>query len=296
MRLPLREVRAAGQETRRAVAAAAAIALAAILLAGCGPTRGPAAPAAEPLRLAPAEVIARHNAWADSVQHIWSRAAVRLVIPRDDGGNGRDRYDMDGHLFLAKPDRLFLHGQVLGQEVFKLGMNQERFWLWIRPKVNAVWTGRRGEAGERQFILAPADLAAALGVFRIDLEPQTPAALEAQPGAYVLTLQRRAAGGVLPARRTWLDRRTLRPRRIDLFDEAGAPAVMAELLAYERIGEIDVCTTYRIRFYGEEEVGLVLFLSAVRLDKKLPEAVFEYRVPPEARVEDLDARAGQSAE
>ena len=64
---------------------------------------------------------------------------------------------------------------------------------------------------------------------------------------------------------------------------------MAELLGYERIGQADVCTTYRVRFYGEDEVDLVLQLSDVKLDKEPPAAVFHYKPPPGVRVEDLDA-------
>ncbi|MBE3095685.1 MAG: hypothetical protein IMZ44_00985 [Planctomycetes bacterium] len=257
--------------------------------AGCGPMRAPAAQAAVAPRLSPAEVIERHNAWADSVQQLWSRAAVGLVMPRNEGRGNRARYDMDGHLFLVKPDRLFLHGQILGQEVFKMGTGGERFWLWIRPKVNTVWTGRRGGEGERRFILAPDDLMLAMGMFRIDLSPEAPAEFEAQPHAYVLTIQQRLGAALLPQRRIWFDRRTLRPIRVDLFDEGGTAIVMAELLAYEKVGEMDVCAAYRVRFYGDEEVDLVLVLSNVRLDKKISDAVFEYKVPPGAQVEDLDA-------
>jgi len=271
----------------RAVAILLMLAMAAA--AGCGPVRAPAAQAPVAPRLSPAEVIERHNAWADSVQQLWSRAAVGLVMPRDDSHGQRARYDVDGHLFLVKPDRLFLHGQVLGQEVFKMGAGGERFWLWIRPKVNTVWTGRRGGEGERRFILSPADLMLALGMFRIDLSPEAPADFEAQPHAYVLTLRQRRGADTLPLRRIWFDRRTLRPIRVDLFDDRGTAIVMAELLAYEKVGETDVCAAYRVRFYGDEEVDLVLVLSNVRLDKKIPDAVFEYKVPPGAKVEDLDA-------
>jgi len=264
------------------------VALAALLAAGCGPTRGPLAAPAGP-QLAPAEVLAAHNAWADSIQHIWSRTAVSLVMPRTESRGEHVRYDTDGHLFLIKPDRLFLHGQVVGQEVFKMGLDPERFWLWVRPGTNTVWTGRRGGEGERRFLLSPADLLAVLGVFPIELSPDEPAAFDTQPAQYVLTEQRVFAGEKVPVRRIWFDRRTLRPVRIDLFDESGVRVAVAELMRYERIGQVDVCTTYRVRFYGEDEVDLVLQLSDVRLDKAPPAAVFQYKPPPGVRVEDLDA-------
>ena len=234
----------------------------------------------------PAEVLAAHNAWADSIKHIWSRAAVMINFPV---GEKREQHDLDGHFFIETPDRLFVHGQVLGRDIFTIGMNAERFWLWIRLNVNTVWTGRRGGKGERALILSPADLMAACGCRRIDLTRGAAAEFVAGRRHYVLTEHRRAGAAVLPTRRIWFDRTTLRPVRVDLFDEVGRRLVMAELLRYERVGETEVCTAYRVRFYGDEEVALVLRLSAVRLDKKPNPRVFEYRLPPGAKQRDLDA-------
>ena len=266
--------------------AAAAVILGVLAAAGCGPTRGTEAPAA----LGPAEVLAAHNAWADSIQHVWSRAAVMLNFPQGEKAGDRAEYDTDGHFFLQKPCCLFLHGQVLGQEVFKLGMNDERFWLWVRPRVDTIWFGRRGGPGEHNFVFSPADLMAALGVMRIDLAPDALACFDRLPQAHVLSEYRRATGGVVPLRRTWFDRRTLRPVRVDLFDDTGRCILMAELMEYEQVGQTLVCTVYRLRFYGQAEVDLVLALSRVSLEKKVPPAVFELRVPPGAKQVDLDAK------
>ena len=235
---------------------------------------------------APAEVIAAHNAWADAIRHVWSRAAVTINFPV---GDKREQHDLDGHFFIAKPDRLFVHGQVLGQDVFRLGMNAERFWLWIRPEVNTIWTGRRGGKGERDLLLSPADLMAACGCQRIDLARDAAAEFVAGRRHYVLTEQRRAGAAFLPARRVWFDRATLRPVRVDLFDDAGRRLVMAELLTYESVGGTPVCTAYRARFYGDEEVALVLRLGKVSLDKEPNPRLFEYRLPPGAKERDLDA-------
>jgi hypothetical protein len=269
---------------------AAVTILLAALAAGCGPTRGPAPPVGPPALpvLPPGEVIEAHNQWADSVAEVWSRAAVTLSLPSGGTADQRLHQDLDGHLFMVKPERLYVHGMMLGQEIFKLGMNAERFWLWVRPRVNTVWTGRRGGEGERRFIISPGDVMTALGLFRIDLEPGEPAVFEAQPRHYVLTQQQRLAGQLLPRRRIWFDRATLRPARVDLYDQAGQRLLLAELLAYEYLDGTPVCTAYRARFYGDEEVDLVLRLTDVRLDKKVNPKVFEYVVPPGAKEEDLD--------
>jgi hypothetical protein len=76
---------------------------------------------------------------------------------------------------------------------------------------------------------------------------------------------------------------------VDLFDETGRRTLMAELLKYERVGDTEVCTVYRARFYGDEEVDLVLRLKDVRLDKKPNPRVFEYRLPTGAKERNLDA-------
>jgi len=267
---------------------AVGLVLAAAAAAGCGPTRGSAAPGAPQAVLSRDEVLRAHNAWADSIQHVWSRAAILLNFPTgdvDDQGRGkRLQQDLDGHLFLQKPENLFIHGQVLGHEVFAVGMNPRKFWLWVRPRVNTVWVGDRGGAWESRFVVAPKDLMTAIGAFRIDLGAQENVAFVVEDRHYVLAEDRALDGKRVPMRRVWFDRQTLRPARVDLFDERGRCILMAELMRYERTGRVDVCTVFRARFYGDEEVDLVLRLSGVDLEKRINPPVFEYR-PPEGAVE-----------
>jgi len=270
-------------------ALAAGLVLAAVLATGCGPTRGPAV-GSLPL-CSPDSLLAVHNAWADSIHHVWSRARLTVVMPKEGDAGERVQYDMDGHLFIRKPDDLLLQGEVVGQDVVKIGMNAERFWLWIRPQVNTVWTARRGGPGERRFILSVSDLMTALGLFRIDLARDAMAGFERQPQACVLTESRRIAGADVPWRRTWFDRASGRPIRVDLYDESDKCILMAELLRYESVGGTNVCTVYRARFYGDQEVDLVLQLSDVRLDKPPNPLLFKYVVPPDAEVKDLDEGA-----
>jgi len=242
--------------------------------------------------LPPAEVLARHNAWAARIPHLWARADLRLNFPKDERGAEREQHDLAGHLFLIKPDRLFVHGAVLGKDVFKVGMNPERFWLWIRPKVNTVWTGRRGGEGERRFILSPADLMVATGLFPILLDPADPAEFVAQRRHYVLTERYPSTAVPAPRRRVWFDRETLRPARVDLFDETGSRILMAELLRYRPVGPggAPLATACRARFYGNgREMVMVLRLTEVKPEKEPNPRIFEYRLPPGAEVRDLDA-------
>jgi hypothetical protein len=259
--------------------------LAAALAAGCGKAqRGPLPPA-----LPMEEVLKAHDAWAESVQHLWSRSSMTLNLPQTDKPGQRSQYSLDGHLLLAKPGNLFLNGDVLGHELFRLGMNPERFWLWVEPRVRTQWTGRRGGPGERRFILAAADLMTALGLDSLHLDPKDLTTFSTEPEQYVLTEETLFAGRRVPWRRTWFDRWNLRPVRVDLYNESGKRILMSELLEYEKDGETDVCAAYRVRFYGDDTVTMVLRLSDVSVTRSVPMVNFKYRVPDGARVVDLDA-------
>ena len=265
-----------------------AVGVVCLILAGCGPVREPAIEPA-PVRSA-REILAAHNARADAIEHVWARAHLTLNVPHPDESGKRDQFDLDGHLFLDKPHNLFLHGQVLGQDQFTLGMNAERFWLWVKPQVNTVWTGKRGGAGEERLILSPAILTAALGVYEISPSAGLRRRIDAY-GSHAVLSECQQNGGA-PVRRIWFDR-SARPARIDLFDPTGRQILMAELLKYKRVGQTDVCVAYRMRVYGAaEEVDLVLRLNSVRLDKKPNPRIFEYRLPPGAAEKDLDQPPG----
>ncbi len=276
---------------RRAMAAVlAALAGGMLALCGCARPMG-RPPEPRPPVVEPPELLSRHNAWAESIQTVWSRADLKMNLPAGEAGEKRERHAVSGHLFLAKPGRLFVHGQVLGQEVFQFGVGGERFWLWVRPQVNTVWVGRRGGQAEADLIISPPALLEALGLSRIEPRPGTEMHVDAYGDHFVLSEY--GGGWWPPVRRTWLDRRTFRPRRIDLFDPDGRRVLMSELLEYSEVEGTDVCTLYRVRFLprgagGGGEVDLVIHLKDVSLEKAPNPRVFEYRRPPGATEEDLD--------
>jgi len=271
------------RDTPRWAAALAAVG-AALVLAGCGPIRKP--PHARPPQVNPEQLLAAHNAWAESIQHVWARADLALNLPADDAGAKRDRYDVGGHFFLAKPDGLFIDGDILGQTVFQFGVGGRTFWLWVKPSVNTVWVGRRGGAAEGRLIISPPALLEALGVFRIDPAAGREMTLE-EFGRHAVLSEYASVRGPL-VRRLWFNRDTFRPERVDLYEAGGKRLLMGEMLRYERIGGTDVCTDYRIRFFTAGEVDMVVHLKDVSLTKEPNPRIFEYRRPPDAKEVDLD--------
>lgn len=236
----------------------AAVVLALVLvLSGCAaPVAREAEPAAD---LSLAQVLAAHNAWADRIPHLVGSGRVKVSLPGETCDK-RETHDVDANLLMAKPDRLVLRGRVLNQEMFRVGMNAEKYWLHVGP-LKTVWVGMRGGLGESRLVLRPSHVMASLGCFRIAPSPDRAMRLIGGRGHYVVCEEEAAAGGAVPVRRVWFDRATLRPTRIDLFGPGGRLVLMAELLEYKGVDGVDVCRAYRLRSYGDgEEVGLVLRL------------------------------------
>lgn len=263
------------------------ILVAVLLAAVIGPVHAGAA--GRPPRKHPAEILAAHNAWARSIEHVWSRADLSIVLPSSEPGGQPESYELEGHLMVRKPERLFVHGRasVMG-EAFSLGMNERQYWLWIGMKVNTVWVGSSRLAEEQRMLFSPRALAKALGLFAVELTGEDWARFGASRSHYLLTYVKSYERRGSHVTRMWLDRTTLRPARVEVFDRRGARLMEAEMLRYESAGAAEVCTSYRINFAHPEPASMYLRLSAVSLSKEPKDRVFEYRRPPGAEEVDLD--------
>ena len=100
-------------------------------------------------------------------------------------------------------------------------------------------------------------------------------------GNEVVLSEYRAGGGL--ARRTWFSRYTLRPVRVKRYGSSGALLLEAEMLAYERTGSTDVCTSFHAHRYGDEEAELVVRVSHLGSDGLPRVGAVDYRVIHEAR-------------
>jgi uncharacterized protein YodC (DUF2158 family) len=142
-----------------------------------------------------------------------------------------------------------------------------------------------GELSRR--CLAPGFLEALVG-FRIEPKDGQEMRLDNEGDKVVLS-EYRADGGLF--RRTWFSRFTLRPTRVQRYDSLGRLALEAEMLAYERVGATDVCTSFHARRHGDEESELVVTVSHVGSDGSPHLGVVDYHVIREARGPALAANA-----
>jgi hypothetical protein len=110
--------------------------------------------------------------------------------------------------------------------------------------------------------------------FRIEPKPDQDMELD-DVGVHAVLTEHGPGGGV--SRRTWFNRYTLRPERVEVYDHGGRCVLSAEMLGYERIGSVDVCSTFRARTRDSEEVSVEIDLVSLGSDARPEYSVVEHR-------------------
>lgn len=172
-------------------------ALAIVLAGGC---RATPTIATRPDRPAPTyeEVAAVWNARTERLGRLWARAVVQVRYLDEDGD--RRSVQGEGHLQLIQPGRLALSAGKLGETLFWLGGDEERFWAFELGDASRVSVGRHENVGRP----CAASLAA----------PVHP--LEAIDLLGVATLPSRGVGDADPAV-TWSDDGLVRVETVGRF-------------------------------------------------------------------------------
>ncbi|AQT68671.1 hypothetical protein STSP2_01840 [Anaerohalosphaera lusitana] len=156
--------------------------------------------------------------------------------------------------------KLFLDGRILGQEVIRLGTNDEEFWLRMKPDEISMYQWGRWEDAAKcpgQQLLNPHNLLEALGMVRVDDGYD----LTIRAGEYVLT-EVDASGGF--AKRVYVGCADYLVRKIEYYGEDGRVDVVIELEEYEEVGEGHfVPTRIGIINHGKNSSKAEFMLSSV---------------------------------
>lgn len=213
--------------------AAVAGALLVLLGVGCRATPGTATtrPEAPP---PPYEAVAEvYNARAARLPRIWSRAVVQVRYLDEDGK--QRSVQGEGHLQVIQPDRLALSAGKLGETLFWLGGDSDRFWAFELGDASRASVGRHENVGRpcARALAAPVHPLEAL-----DLLGVTP--LPAEPSPVAWSADGRSLVVEFPGRfgpqRVFIDPMDYLPVRIELLDPRdGAVAVVATLEQHERV-------------------------------------------------------------
>ncbi|MFG0274532.1 MAG: hypothetical protein ACF8QF_05705 [Phycisphaerales bacterium] len=213
--------------------AAAACALLLLSLPACrsGPDAAtPPVAAPPPAYEAIAEV---YNARAARLERMWSRAVVQLRYLDEDGR--RRSVQGEGHLQVIQPNRLALSAGKLGETLFWLGGDSERFWAFELGDASRASVGRHENVGRpcARSLAAPVHPLEALDLLGITALPASPAPVAWSEDGQALVIE---FPGRFGPQRVFVDPVDYLPTRIELLDPRdGAAAIVATLEQHERV-------------------------------------------------------------
>lgn len=217
----------------------------------------------------------RFNQRVERLGRVWGRAAVQIRFTDRDGDRRREQGE--GHLTLERPQRVALSVGKLGETLFWLGGDEQRYW-WLdlasRPTQASVGRhdgparlgGLATRLGGLAATISPRDLFALAGI-----EPLPAAAGSARwsPDGRWLGLETPWANSPGGRRVLWLDPASLEPQAVDLINARGRAVLSSKLSEYEPVDQVG---DSRIRpqvpgrvfiTHAESDTELRLYLSGL---------------------------------
>jgi len=243
------------------------LALAALAPLGCAPGQGGSVErsARASARVSHVEIARAHNERAARLERLWARAAVQMRYTDRDGRRRSEQGE--GHLQIVQPAGLALSVGKVGETLFWLGSDDERFWWFELGEDSRASVALHENAlapclGDAALPVHPLDLLDLLGVTPIPATSDR-APLVGPGGRLVVDAPARAG-----ARRLFFDPETLRPVRVELWRSGERePAVVAALSEDERVDlpatpGVDPRVASRVRVTQRDaDAEVVLFLS-----------------------------------
>ena len=184
------------------------------------------------------------------------RAPITLVIdsPKEGGGGGRSRDQVDGSLQVMLPSSVALRIDKVGQALAYLGSNDDTYWWFDLGDQKRAYVGAHA--------LASPEKARRFGLPVHPLDLMELAGVTPLPNASLLTLAWTNDGllqvrvpGRWSSRRLVLDPRSYEPTRIEIIDRGGRVAAGANLSRYQRV-DVDRLATSPARIAGQVEIEI----------------------------------------
>jgi hypothetical protein len=205
---------------------------AALLMLGCSST-GKVDVSKLPDPPSTQELVQGHNARIATLDTLWARVSVRAKGTYDDGTTFEEQGE--GHLQIARPDRISLSIGKLGETYFVFGASESQYWSFNLADadrkvmlVGAMDNVTRDKAAALGLPVHPSELIPLSGLASIDL---------GQAGGTRWRDDGDAFGFTTPARwgttMTWFDPSTLLVVQTQAFDEQGELIATAEMSRYK---------------------------------------------------------------
>jgi outer membrane lipoprotein-sorting protein len=243
-------------------------------------------------------VLARLRANNAAVKTLWSRHDFSASFVVD---GHRRSVSGDGALLHRKPtDLRFTGNEPIAGPIFELACNKDVFWVKIIPETDTMWTGALaniGKPGCKDVPFRPDLLAEVLA---IDDIPDTEDPLEKpvlhfdhEADAYVLSFVTMTESQLLLHKELMVDRKTLQPVRVRLYEPSGRMVLSADLSQPTPIkgSTAIIASEYRLFFPSTEATMLVRLRDISTRRNSLPnDASFRFPSQPGVgRVIQVDA-------
>ncbi|MGB7160905.1 MAG: hypothetical protein WBD40_22780 [Tepidisphaeraceae bacterium] len=279
----------------------------AVFSAGCGPRV-----TKKPLRWydGPTEsmtdVVSRINANNERLPTLWMRHAFAAVIIEQakDGKKRTTNVDGRGVIMYQAPNNLFMNGShALGTRMFELGCNAQEYWLGVPyEKVDTIWHGRMEHLGKpciQPIPMRPDLLMEVLGVFTIDPNfarfPAPVMKFNNDEDVYMFTWIQPQLDRFVAIKEVWYDRKTLRPRLVNLFGQDGRILLRAYLSQHRPVDLEGVEKDQRPQVPGKYD--LLFTENGARMTIEVEDARLSNKGAPDARAfrrPNLDNYANQN--
>lgn len=184
-------------------------------------------------------VALKYNERAGLLKTLWGRTQVQIRYTDDDGDR---RFEQgEGFLSIDQPERVALSVGKLGETLFWLGCDGERYWsIDLTQKPARAYVGRHdgaarqgasdgGGRGGLAATVSPRDLPRLLGIEALPTGGGVMQWSEDGRLLGVVTQVMGAGGGPGGRQRLWLDPDSMEPRSVELYDARGAATLVAQI-------------------------------------------------------------------
>ncbi|MBU4310475.1 DUF4292 domain-containing protein [bacterium] len=189
-----------------------------------------------------------------------------------------------GVFVFEKPDRFRIKGYPqLGPTLFEIVLDGKSLWIYI-PKDGKVYFTPEIKAGASKADFNLQDLKGAFLTSEMISRADISKFLEKREQDYIIYLVKKRL-----LEKVWIERSNFLVTKIEKFNKDGSLVLEVSFDDYQRVNEIDFPKEVRI-YNPEEKRILTLLIQKVRLNEAIKPEIFQFKVPKDVEVIDLDRK------
>ena len=165
----------------------------------------------------------------------------------------------DIQLRFVPPYNVYFAGSILGQESFRVGLNDNQFWYRVKPTSQFYYGGRiYAQRCRNNHLINPATLLEALGIVSVD------DSWEFSKGHYEDILTKKNDKGK-PVKKIYINQCSYRISRVEYYEDGDMPLVTTVLGDYTETDGLTVPTQIDIMSHDLDGVSVEIRLRGVKL-------------------------------